>query len=112
LVYAKAPGLFRRAAAQGPIPIYRINMGSSFGGHGALWLSYFGAPVVAHELTHVSDAERKIVRSEEFRNLVVPRITRVRDAMADAGYTDFFSEEAEQQDHLFNREGLPSFYAA
>jgi tetratricopeptide (TPR) repeat protein len=113
LVYANAPGLFRRAAAQGPVPIYRIiNQRNSFGGHGALWLSYFGAPVVAHELTHVADAEHKIVRSKEFGELVVPRMTRVRNAMADAGYTDFFSKEAEQQDHLFYPEGLPSFYAA
>jgi tetratricopeptide (TPR) repeat protein len=111
-VYAKAPGLFRLAAAQGPVPVYRINRGSSFGGHGALWLSYFGAPVVAHELTHVADAEHKIARSEEFLELAVPRMTRVREAMADAGYTDFLSKEANAQDQLIRPEGLPSFYAA
>jgi len=71
IVFERVPGLFRLGSSQGPIPLYRIDLGSSFGGHGALWFSYMNVAVVAHELTHVADAEHKIARSQEFRSLVV-----------------------------------------
>jgi len=112
LVYARAPGLFRLAASQGPIPLYRINLGSSFGGHGALWFSYITEGAVAHELTHVADAEHKIARSAEFRNLVEPRIAKTRSVMQQNGYADFAATDAHARKDLYSPIGLPSYYAA
>lgn len=110
-VYALLPELFRIGASQGPIPFYRINMGSSYGGHGSLWLSFMNQNVIAHELTHVADAEHKIVRSVEFRKLVEPRIKNLRAIMKENGYTDPTSGEADKRKDLIYPSGLPSFYA-
>lgn len=111
-VYALLPGLFRIGASQGPIPFYRINLGSSFGGHGSLWLSYMNQNVIAHELAHVADAEHKIVRSVEFRKLVEPRIRNLRAIMKENGYTDPASGEAAKRTDLIYASGMPSFYSA
>jgi len=111
-VFRRVPGLFRLGASQGPIPFYRVNLGSSFGGHGALWLSYFSLGVVAHELTHVSDAEHKIARSAEFRRLVEPRIETLRAAMRENGHTDLGSSAANERKDLYIPLGFPSSYAA
>lgn len=111
-VFAAAPGLFRRGASQGPIPLYRIDQGSSFGGHGSLWLSYINTAVVAHELTHVADAEHKIVRSQQFRALVEPRIKALRAVLKEHGILDMASVEASNRSDLYRPLGLPSAYAA
>jgi tetratricopeptide (TPR) repeat protein len=111
-VYRILPGLFRIGASQGPVPFYRINMGSSFGGHGSLWLSYMNSAVIAHELTHVADAEHKIARSVEFRRLVEPRIRNLRAVMKKNGFTDPLSGEAAKRTDLIFASGMPSFYAA
>lgn len=111
-VYDKAPGLFHIGAAQGPIPFYRVNIGSSFGGHGSLWLSYMNTSVIAHELTHVTDAQHKIVRSAEFRKLVEPRIKELRSVMQKNGFNDPTSAEAAKRTDLIFAAGLPSYYAA
>ena len=112
-VFARAPGVFRFGASQGPIPFYRITSAhNSYGGHGALWLSYFGVGVVSHEITHVADAEHKIVRSEEFRKLVEPRIRKLRALMRKNGIPDISSKEADKRKDLYLSVGLPSAYAA
>ncbi|MFC1673088.1 tetratricopeptide repeat protein [Pseudomonadota bacterium] len=110
-VFERVPGLFRLGASQGPIPFYRVNMGSSFGGHGSLWLSYMNSSVIAHELTHVADAEHKIARSAEFRALVEPRIRELRAAMKGQGFTDYASAEGAERKDIIHASGLPSFYA-
>jgi len=111
-VYKLLPGLFRMGASQGPIPFYRVDRVSSFGGHGSLWLGYMNSTVIAHELTHVADAEHKIVRSVQFRRLVEPRIKKLRAVMAENGYTDPASGEAAKRTDLIYPSGLPSFYSA
>jgi tetratricopeptide (TPR) repeat protein len=111
-VYSRAPGLFRLGASQGPIPLYRINLGSSFGGHGSLWFSYIAVGAVAHELTHVADAEHKIARSVDFRNLVEPRIAKTRSVMQQNGYSDYAAADADARKDLYYPVGLPSYYAA
>ncbi|NOX41608.1 MAG: hypothetical protein GXP05_14190 [Alphaproteobacteria bacterium] len=111
-VYSRAPGLFRLGASQGPIPLYRINLGASFGGHGSLWFSYISIGAVAHELTHVADAEHKIVRSAEFRNLVEPLIAETRSVMQQNGYSDYAATDAGARKDLYYPVGLPSYYAA
>ena len=127
LLFARAPGLFRLGAAQGPIPLYRIEGlgGSSFGGHGAMWFNdvfaantrnYLGVAsslyTLTHELTHVADAEHKIVRSAAFRSLAEPRIAALKAAMHEAGLADLASAMASKRHDIAYKLGMPSFYAA
>lgn len=132
LVVSLAPGMLERGAANGPIPFYRINekecrgcqKGSSYGGHAALWfnkvhgtgnLNYLNIEAslytLVHELTHVVDAEHKIVRSAEFRTLVEPRIAEVRARLKKKGWTWEDAHTKRRYDIAYDA-GLPSAYAA
>ena len=126
IVVRIAPGLLERGASQGPIPLYRLNSksGNSYGGHGALWfnnvfgkrnLNYLNIEsslyTFVHELTHVTDAEHKIVRSAEFRKLVEPRIKELRKQMRNNGWNQSTAHRSKRYDVAY-RTGLPSFYAA
>ncbi len=112
-VFGNARGIFRLGSSQGPVPLYRLTGGTnSYGGHGALWLNYLGVNVVAHELTHVADAEHKIARSEEFRLLVEPRIKKLRELMNENGISDLASKEANERLDIADQCGLPNAYSA
>jgi len=127
MILSRAPGLLRLGASQGPIPFYRIDhfKGSSFGGNGAMWFNdVFGSKVknylgvrsslytLVHELTHVADAEHKLVRSIEFRSLVEPRIDRLKASLLDHGFKDWSAGFKAKRLDLAYRQGLPSLYAA
>lgn len=127
MILSRAPGLLRLGASQGPIPFYRIDhfKGSSFGGNGAMWFNdVFGSKVknylgvqsslytLVHELTHVADAEHKLVRSVEFRSLVEPRIDRLKAKLLDHGFKDWSAGFKAKRHDLAYRQGLPSLYAA
>ncbi|MSO64840.1 MAG: hypothetical protein EXQ85_03395 [Alphaproteobacteria bacterium] len=125
----KAPGLIDRAAAPGPVPIYRVDRatGQAHGletlagsGAGVLWI-YNSFPLeqpaqvfdsLSHELVHVADAHSRIARSPEFRQAVEPRICDLREGIKKAGFADWREALAARRDDLARQVGLPNLYAA
>jgi hypothetical protein len=126
-----APGLFARAAAGGPISIYRINLegvSQAMGAYRRLSINSAAFPrpgydwltrIMAHELTLAADPNHNISLNPAWKALVEPRIEKARKLLAQQGLTAVgaasmpLGRTRSQIDaQIRSTTGLPSAYAA
>ncbi|MEX0841549.1 MAG: hypothetical protein WD039_04610, partial [Xanthobacteraceae bacterium] len=131
VVSAQAPGLFDRAAGDGPISLYRADLAGGSqakGGYRRLTVGRTALPVpgydwltriLAHELVHVADPYDRLSAEPEWNAMIEPRITKAREALAKIKLSPVMAaalpigpRRTEVEALVRTASGLPSAYAA
>jgi nitrous oxidase accessory protein NosD/tetratricopeptide (TPR) repeat protein len=131
LLAKSATGLLQRAAADGPVSLYRIDVATARQATGAYrrvainqsalprleydWLTR----ILAHEWTHAADPYGRVSMDAEWRTLVEPRIAAARELLKKRGFTPAAAaqmpvgpQRTSLESAIRQEAGLPSAYTA